>query len=607
MHLLRILAFCAIFACLQVTAIFSGHYKFNDPTPVRVSNVAPFHNPTEKYAYDIIPWPCKPPVIHSDNPNLGAIINGERNRQSLYQIHFQRSTNKQSVCGEKELSSKDVNKFIDAINKEFQYEMWVDDLPVFGRVGFAQPNELMGGKLYFLITHRHFHIRYNKDQVITVNISTRLQPGHYVEIKKDTPLEQVHFTYSVEWSPTTVAYSDRWEEQMQSNPTRYQVEAHWLWVLNSSLLVVLLTGLLSMILLRTLKNDVARYLQVDQIDQEDAAQARVSGGATDTEHDSGWKRIRSDVFRPPPLPFLFSSIVGIGAQILMIVFFLLTLAVIGYFYPGNHGRIYVAAIFLYSFTAYIAGYMASSKLKELVGCESHDWMVSCGITSSLFAGPYLIVFGIVNSIAAYHKSSIALPFATIVAIILLWAFVTFPLTAFGAYRGGKAEIEPYPCHVKKIRRPLPDALPWYHNNILLALTAGFLPFMAIYVEVHTIFMSVWGHQPYTLFGILLLTFVILLIVTAFVVILMCYFQLTAEDYRWWWSSLIRGSACGTFMYAYAVYYWFYTAHMSGSLQFSMFFGYTFMVSYACCLMLAAVGHWSSRWFVVRIYKAIKSD
>merc|ERR1719229_402239 len=193
-----------------------------------------------------------------------------------------------------------------------------------------------------------------------------------------------------------------------------------------------------MILLRTLKNDVARYLQVDQIDQEEASHARQTGMMTEID-DSGWKRIRSDVFRPPRYPYLFSSIVGIGAQILLIAFFLLTLAVIGYFYPGNHGRIYVASIFLYSLTAYIAGYVASSKLKELVVIkEEHDWMVSCGITSSLFAGPYLIVFSIVNSIAAIHKSSIALPFATIVAIILLWAFVTFPLTAFGAYRGGKA-------------------------------------------------------------------------------------------------------------------------------------------------------------------------
>ena len=101
-------------ACIALTitttqAIFSGTYKFNDPTPVRVSNVAPFHNPTEKYPYDLLPWPCKPKDVHRDNPNLGAIINGERNRESLYQIHFQRSTNKQTVCGEKELSASAVN------------------------------------------------------------------------------------------------------------------------------------------------------------------------------------------------------------------------------------------------------------------------------------------------------------------------------------------------------------------------------------------------------------------------------------------------------------------------------------------------------------------
>ncbi|ETO24005.1 EMP/nonaspanin domain family protein [Reticulomyxa filosa] len=234
-------------------------------------------------------------------------------------------------------------------------------------------------------------------------------------------------------------------------------------------------------------------------------------------------------------------------------------------------------------------------------------MISCALTASLFAGPFLLVFSVVNSIAVYYESSIALPFATILAIVLLWAFVTFPLTAFGSYRGDQAAIETYPCHIKKITKPLPDDLPWYHNNVLLALTAGFLPFMAIYVEVHTIFMSVWGHQPYTLFGILLLTFVILLIVTSFVVILMCYFQLTAEDYRWWWVSIIRGGACGLFMYAYAIYYYMYTARMSGSLQFVMYFGYTLMISYALCLMLGAVGHWSSRWFVIRIYKAIRAD
>ena len=59
--------------------------------------------------------------------------------------------------------------------------------------------------------------------------------------------------------------------------------------------------------------------------------------------------------------------------------------VIGYFYPGNHGRIYVA-IFLYWFTAYIAGYTTSSKLKELIGAEAHDWMVSLNLFYGFIIG-----------------------------------------------------------------------------------------------------------------------------------------------------------------------------------------------------------------------------
>lgn len=39
--------------------------------------------------------------------------------------------------------------------------------------------------------------------------------------------------------------------------------------------------------------------------------------------------------------------------------------------------------------------------------------------------------------------------------------------------------------------------------------AGFLPFSAIYIELHYIFASLWGHKIYTLFGILFLAFIML--------------------------------------------------------------------------------------------------
>ena len=196
-----------------------------------------------------------------------------------------------------------------------------------GLVGFKQSinqnqNTSFGiitnDNLYFLITHRHFHIQYNNDQIITVNISTKLQPDHYIEIKRDLDLNKVQMTYSVSWSSTDIAYSERINAQIHFTLTRTQLEAHWLWILNSSLLVILLTGLLSMILLRTLKNDVARYFQIDEMDQEDAITTRHDNNAA----EFGWKRLKFDVFRPPNHPYLFAAIIGNGAQLLVVSFIL---------------------------------------------------------------------------------------------------------------------------------------------------------------------------------------------------------------------------------------------------------------------------------------------
>lgn len=74
--------------------------------------------------------------------------------------------------------------------------------------------------------------------------------------------------------------------------------------------------------------------------------------------------------------------------------------------------------------------------------------------------------------------------------------------------------------------------------------AGFLPFSAIYIELHYIFVSVWGHKDFTIFSILFVVFCILLIVTATITVVLTYFQLAVEDHRWWWRSMLCGGATG---------------------------------------------------------------
>lgn len=191
------------------------------------------------------------------------------------------------------------------------------------------------------------------------------------------------------------------------------------------------------------------------------------------------------------------------------------------------------------------------------------------------------------------------------AIIL---FVHFPLTVVGAIVGRNITEEfRAPCRTNKVPREVPVYNSWYKHPLAQIFIAGFLPFSAIYIELHYIFASLWGHKIYSLFGILFLAFVLLTIVTSFITIALLYFQLAREDHRWWWGALINGGATGLFVFGYSFYYFFHRSNMDGLLQLSFYFGYMSVVSYAFFIMLGFVGFYSAFEFVSYIYGAVKTD
>lgn len=144
------------------------------------------------------------------------------------------------------------------------------------------------------------------------------------------------------------------------------------------------------------------------------------------------------------------------------------------------------------------------------------------------------MFCFLNTVAIAYSATAALPFGTILVIVLIWTLVTSPLLVLGGIAGknSKAEFQA-PVRTTKYPREIPP-LPWYRSTIPQMAMAGFLPFSAIYIELYYIFASVWGHRIYTIYSILFIVFIILLIVTAFITVALTYFQLAAEDHEWWW-------------------------------------------------------------------------
>ncbi|CAM9774339.1 unnamed protein product, partial [Chrysoparadoxa australica] len=557
--------------------------------------VGPYNNPSETYAYYSLPF-CTDGKTKLTKQKLGETLSGDRKVQAnLYVINFGVPVEWRSVCA-KVLSRKDIAAFQDAIDDKFYFEMFIDGLPLWGYLGKAEgegirlsPIRQFEDPRVFLYPHLAFTIGYNKDQVVSVNVE--MDPTKRVDITELDQRAEVLFSYSVQWVPESLEYSKRMTRYVDSRFLPSSFEIHWLSIINSVVLVLLLTAFLTVIMMRVLKNDFSRYLDVDE---EDVG-----------EEETGWKLIHGDVFRHPKQVNLFSALMGSGAHLGCTTMLLLLCAVTSVFKVTRRGSILTTIIMLYCLTASVGGFVAARLYRQLGGTK---WVLNSITTSLVFPIPLFLVFTFANSVAWHYGSTARLPFFTITAITCLWVVLAFPLTVIGSIVGrNTSRLFQAPCRTTKVPREIPKDIPWYHRSPTQMFMSGFLPFSAIYIELHYIFASVWGHQIYTLFGILILAFCLLLVVCSFITVALTYFQLTREDHQWWWRSFLYGGSTGFFIYVYSFFYFFQRSSMDGLLQGAYYFGYMAIMSYAFFCMLGFVGFYSSLAFVRYIYSVLKCD
>ncbi|XP_057577074.1 transmembrane 9 superfamily member 1 isoform X2 [Hippopotamus amphibius kiboko] len=510
------------------------HYKAGDPVILYVNKVGPYHNPQETYHYYQLPV-CCPEKIRHKSLSLGEVLDGDRMAESLYEIRFRENVEKRILC-HMQLSSTQVEQLRQAIEELYYFEFVVDDLPIRGFVGYMEESGFLPHSHKIgLWTHLDFHLEFHRDRIIFANVSVRDVKPHSLDgLRPDEFLGLTH-TYSVRWSETSV---ERRSDRRRGDDGGFfprTLEIHWLSIINSMVLVFLLVGFVAVILMRVLRNDLARY----NLDEETA-----SGGSGDDfdQGDNGWKIIHTDVFRFPPYRGLLCAVLGVGAQFL-----------------------------------------------------------------ALGTVPFFLTWSVVNSVHWANGSTQALPATTILLLLTVWLLVGFPLTVIGGIFG-KNNASPFdaPCRTKNIAREIPPQ-PWYKSTLVHMTVGGFLPFSAISVELYYIFATVWGREQYTLYGILFFVFAILLSVGACISIALTYFQLSGEDYRWWWRSVLSVGSTGLFIFFYSVFYYARRSNMSGAVQTVEFFGYSLLTGYVFFLMLGTISFFSSLKFIRYIYVNLKMD
>ncbi|CAH0476130.1 unnamed protein product [Peronospora belbahrii] len=303
-----------ILISLTFADVETHEYTPGEEVIVWVNKIGPFNNPQETYTYNTLPF-CR--ALGAEEPEahalgIGEILEGNELFNSGLQLKFGINTPKTTLC-QQILTDADALQFGEAVDEHYWYQMSVDDLPVWGLVGkVMKPTDddeylkvfPVGTRV--LYTHKKYSISYNGPNIIHVNLTFSDVLTSIASNKK------VEFTYEVMWSETTIPFEDRFDRYLEDEFFEHQI--HWFSIFNSFMMVIFLCGLVALILLRTLKNDYARFAE------DDTEEMMMDGKSSLLKDDanSGWKLLHGDVFRAPPYLLLFTALVGTGAQLLVL-------------------------------------------------------------------------------------------------------------------------------------------------------------------------------------------------------------------------------------------------------------------------------------------------
>lgn len=660
--LTALLAVPQLSSAFYLPGVAPTSYKKGDKVPLYVNalTASPSEDGTLR---SVVPYDYYHPMFHfcrpkpepEDRPeSLGSIIFGDRIKTSPFELQMGVNESCKAVCEPVKFDVGSAAFTNDKIYRDFDVNLLVDGLPagqllddhVTGTQFYGQGFELGNPETSPPEINNHYdiYIDYHESaagEFRVVGVLVRPSSRKDTKINEDgtafcgeagAPLQlsiehetTVIWTYGVYWRSSPTAWATRWDKYLHV----FNPKIHWISLINSAIILVVLSLIVVSILYRALKKDIARYNRLDSINMEDfsGTSAALEDGV---QEDSGWKLVHGDVFRTPKYSLMLSVFLGNGAQLFVMIGATLIFALLGFLSPSNRGSLGSVMVTLYTLFGFIGGYV-SARIYKTFGGES--WKLNIALTPVLVPGIVFGTFFLLNFFLWIKGSSGAVPFTTMVVIVAIWFVISVPLSFAGSWVGFRQQPVPAPVRTNQIPRQIPPSTT-YLRPIPSMLLAGLLPFAAIFVELYFIMSSIWFGRVYYMFGFLFLCYGLMIVTCAAVTILLVYFLLCSENYHWHWRAFLASGASAFYVFLHAVTYWVTRLQIGGLTGAVLYLGYSALISFlffiltgkstnlppfplmicvigACMVTdregIGTIGFFASWGFVQKIYGSIKID
>jgi len=624
---LAVLAPCAQ-AGLRLRSVLPTSYTEGAPLQIKTNSLTS-HTKVMPMPWASMPWcnvDAKERKMYKMKQNLGEILWGSQIEPSLFKVAMRHNITCAKLCDAMPLTAAGRKMLKDRIEDNYRGNLVLDGLPVAEEgsgvhsavaTGFplgVSKKHSASGKT---IVHNHlaFNIKIHEPnaylyipdgdeptqdtyrvvgfEVAPLSIdhsktacTDHMSAANGLKNPVTTDAEEILWTYSVAWEDSDVEWASRWDAYLKS--TKVESRIHWAAILNSTLVVLLLTAIIAIIFVSALKKDLARYNDPEALEEE--------------RTETGWKLVHGDVFRKPEAAGLLAIYIGSGVQLFGMAFVVLLLAMLGFTSPTNRGSLFTVGVFLFVILGGAAGY-TTARFAKFFHMKSWKIIFAVGL---YLPGQIFFLYFLLNFVHWGSHAASATPFTAILTLAALWFCVSLPLVLLGGAIGYRQDEITVPRKVNNIPRSIPP-LPWYLQYPQSVLGPGVLPFGAAFIESVFILSSIWQGRVYYVFGFLGLVFLILTITCAEATMVMTYFQLLNLDYHWWWHSFFTSASYGFWLFAYSAFYYATALSIRSWWSSVLYFGYMAMVSYVCAVLTGTIGFVSAFLFVRKIYGSIKVD